>query len=103
MGDQRFSEFLGKLKQDYQARLDSIRQLHNTNNTKQVQQDLHDLISTAGHAGFQHLSQLALELNNALHHQHMQSAQQLQIKIEDCLLSTMAYLQEQIRALQEKP
>lgn len=103
MGDQRFSEFLGKLKQDYQARLDSIRQLHNTNNTKQVQQDLHDLISTAGHAGFQHLSQLALELNNALHHQHMQSAQQLQVKIEDCLLSTMAYLQEQIRALQEKP
>ena len=65
MGDKRFLAFLIKLKQDYQTRLISISQLNTAQDTT-TQQNLHDLISTAGHAGFYKLAQLACELNSAL-------------------------------------
>jgi hypothetical protein len=70
--------------------------------TPSVQQNLHDLISTAGHAGFHHLSKLALELNNALHNQETQRIADLKIRTEERLHSTIAYLQNKVSALQSK-
>lgn len=100
MGDARFRAFLIKLSHDYQTRLDSIAQLNNpAANRADIQQNLHDLISTAGHAGFQHLAQLARDLNDALTHQQQQPAQQLHVTILEVLGATIAQLQQQINAL----
>lgn len=100
MGDARFTAFLIKLTQDYQARLASISQLGITADTADVQQNLHDLISTAGHAGFTPLAQLAMDLNAALNSQHQQRIGELQASILDALHTTIAYLQEQTKTLQ---
>lgn len=102
MGDTRFIIFLDKLILDYQARLESIVQLDAANNTASTQQNLHDLISTAGHAGFHQISRLALELNNALHNQQKQRITELQATIQGSLRTAIVYLEEQIRILQSK-
>lgn len=100
MGDKRFLVFLIKLNQDYQTRLVSISQLDTAKDTAEIQQNLHDLISTAGHAGFHQLSQLASELNNALKSQHKPLIIELQANIQQTLHMTIAYLDQQIQALQ---
>ena len=102
MGDQRFLAFLIKLNQDYQTRLTSIDQLGITQDTAAVQQNLHDLISTAGHAGFQQLSQLAGELNNALNSQYEPAIIELQSHIQEMLHMIIIDLNKQIQRLQSK-
>lgn len=102
MGDKRFLAFLIKLNQDYRTRLASISQWDPTHETAEVQQNLHDLISTAGHAGFHQLSQLAAELNNALKNQHKALIIELQASIQQMLSMTIAYLDEQTQALQKQ-
>ncbi len=102
MGDERFINLLNKLIEDYQARLASLLQWTTSTQTPSLQQNLHDLISTAGHAGFHHLSKLALELNNALHNQETQRIADLKIRTEERLHSTIAYLQNKVSALQSK-
>lgn len=103
MDDTRFIAFLDKLIKDYQTRLASIAKLDITTDTLSVQQNLHDLVSTAGHAGFHLLSRLALELNDALHNRQEQSITELQVAIQDTLHTTIYYLQEQIDTLKVKP
>lgn len=100
MGDKRFLAFLIKLKQDYQTRLISISQLNTTQDTT-TQQNLHDLISTAGHAGFYKLAQLACELNSALKNQHQHLIPELHTTTQEALHMAIAGLNEQIQALQQ--
>lgn len=102
MGDTRFIDLLNKLITDYQTRLSSITQLDTTVNTSSIKQHLHDLISTAGHAGFHQLSRLALDLNNALHNNEVERIIELQSVIEETLHSTITYLQEEVSRLKTK-
>lgn len=102
MGDERFINLLNKLIEDYQVRLLSLQQWKTSTLTPTIQQNLHDLISTAGHAGFQYLSKLTLELNNALHKHETQRITDLKIRTEKTLHSTIAYLQNEVSTLQSK-
>lgn len=102
MGDERFIILLNKLIEDYQARLSNLEQWKSSSLTPALQQNLHDLISTAGHAGFHHLSKLALELNNALHNQEIPRIAELKNLTKETLQATIAYLQDEVRTLQSK-
>lgn len=99
MGDTRFMAFLTKLRIDYQARLDSIMQYDYSQNSAATRQNLHDLISTAGLAGFQQLSELAAELNQALATQDTQLIRSLQAAITVSLRNTIASLHQQEQSL----
>lgn len=102
MDDTRFLNLLNTLIEDYQTHLFSISQPSILENVLRVQQNLHDLISTAGYAGFHQLSKLALELNQALDTKEMQRITDLQIIIEDTLRTAISYLQEQTSILKGK-
>lgn len=102
MGDTRFVSFINTLVKDYQACLVSISQQNILGNTLSAQDSLHDLISTAGYAGFNQLSSLAQQLNQALSSKDMQRITNLQTNIENTLRTAIAYLQEQINNLDNK-
>ena len=76
--------------------------MHSYTDTSVVNHHLHDLISTAGHAGFNQLSKLALELNNALHSHDQQRTKQLRQSIIIELQNALIYLQHQINELQNE-
>ena len=67
---------------------------------RHVQSHLHDLISTAGHAGFQQLSLQALELNNALQSNQTEHIQQLRQSVTTSLVNALTYLNQEIEQLQ---
>ncbi|MDY0208134.1 MAG: ATP-binding protein [Pseudomonas sp.] len=94
MGYVRFVSLLHRLIADYQTRYTSILtlELHSA----EVRQHLHDLISTAGQAGFYQLSRLAAQLNEALDTQDQALIAQLQQRITLDLQDTMDYLQSYI-------
>lgn len=102
MGDTRFVNLLNTLIKDYQSHLLSISQPSILENALSVKQHLHDLISTAGYAGFHQLSNLALELNKALDTKEIQCITGLKIITESILRTAIAYLQEQISTLKNK-
>lgn len=92
MGNTRFLELLHKLREDYQSRLTLLVQWDGAIPSPSIQQTIHDLISTAGHAGFHRLSKLALELNNALHNNDIPDVIELKATIQETLHSTIDYL-----------
>ena len=100
MGDQRFAELLNKLMIDYQMRLDSVEHWNASQHTALIQQNLHDLISTAGHAGFHQLSKQALQLNNALYNNETQLIAELKQQIEHTLKFTLNYLADLLSTVQ---
>ena len=93
MGDARFLELLSKLVDDYQTRLTSIKNWDTLTSTPSIQQNIHDLISTAGHAGFHQLSKHALQPNNALHNNETQQVAVLKASIQKSLQDTIDYLE----------
>lgn len=99
MGDTRFLELLHKLRDDYQSRLNLLTQWDCTTQSPTIEHTIHDLISTAGHAGFHRLSKLALELNNALHNHEPHTALQLKATIQEALHTTIRYLQHLDRSI----
>lgn len=102
MSDTRFVSLLNTLIKDYQTRLLSISPQNIVENTLSVQDNLHDLISTAEYAGFHQLSKLALELNKALCTDDLQHITDLQIITADTLRTAIAHLQEQTSTLMDK-
>ncbi len=102
MPSERFLQLLMMLIEDYEKRLACITEMHSYTDTSVVHQHLHDLISTAGHAGFNQLSKLALELNNALHSHDQQRTKQLRQSIIIELQNALIYLQHQINELQNE-
>ena len=102
MGDTRFLSFINTLIEDYQTHLASISQQNILENTLSIQDSLHNLISTAGYAGFNQLSSLAQQLNQALANKDMQRITNLQNNIESTLHTAISYLREQINSLNDK-
>jgi hypothetical protein len=90
------------LIEDYEKRLACINSMDNTLDNSVIQQNLHDLISTAGHAGFNQLSKLALDMNNALHTDDQQHISDLHQRIIAELHSALTYLQQQAKQLQSQ-
>lgn len=99
MSSERFLKLLLMLIEDYEKRLDCINKMDSIADTKIIKQHLHDLISTAGHAGFNQLSKLALELNNALHGDDQSRTSQLRRSITTELQNALLYLQQQANDL----
>ncbi|NLD00609.1 MAG: response regulator [Gammaproteobacteria bacterium] len=99
MGHVRFVSLLHKLIADYQTRYASIVMLEH--NSAEARQHLHDLISTAGQAGFYQLSKLAAQLNDALDTQDQALIAQLQQQITSDLQDTMEYLQRYIEQVSQ--
>lgn len=65
--NERFLKLLKMLIEDYKKHLSHIKKTNLPLDIISLQKSLHDLISTAGHAGFLQLSKQALEFNNALY------------------------------------
>ncbi|MDY0250610.1 MAG: ATP-binding protein [Pseudomonas sp.] len=102
MPRERFLNLLLMLIEDYEKRLACINSMDNTLDNNVIQQNLHDLISTAGHAGFNQLSKLALDMNNALHTDDQQHISDLHQRIIAELHSALTYLQQQAKQLQSQ-
>ncbi len=102
MPSERFLNLLKMLIEDYEQRLACIMQMDNTPDNDVVQQNLHDLISTAGHAGFIQLSKLALDMNNALQTDDQQQVSVLRLRIIAELHDALSYLQQQAKQLQRE-
>lgn len=96
----RYIKLLHSLIADYQSRLTCINAMDGATDIRHVQSHLHDLISTAGHAGFQQLSLQALELNNALQSNQTEHIQQLRQSVTTSLVNALTYLNQQIEQLQ---
>ena len=102
MPSERFLNLLQKLIEDYKQRLACIMQMDSTPNNDVVQKNLHDLISTAGHAGFIQLSKLALDMNNALQTDDRQQVSVLRLRIIAELHDALSDLQQQAKQLQRE-
>ena len=100
MPSARYIKLLHTLIADYETRLACINAMDGATDISHIQSNLHDLISTAGHAGFQQLSQQALELNNALQTNQAQKIKQLRENITASLTHALAYLSQQVEQLQ---
>lgn len=100
MPSARYIKLLHTLIADYETRLACINAMDGATDISHIQSNLHDLISTAGHAGFQQLSQQALELNNALQTNQAQQIKQLRENITASLTHALAYLSQQVEQLQ---
>ena len=90
---ERFSHMLVMLIDDCRQRAEHFKMLSERPDPQQMQQQAHDLISTAGHAGFQHLSARAHELRNVLQQDDMAQAQHLALEIHVALLVAVERLQ----------
>lgn len=103
MSPQRFLNLLLMIIEDYEKRLASIIAMDNNLDSAVIQQNLHDLISTAGHAGFNQLSKLALDMQNALRTDNQQHLSDLRQRIIAELHSALNDLHKQAKPLQNQP
>lgn len=89
----RFADILGRLIEDYQQRAQQFEALAQQPDLELLQQQAHDLISSAGHAGFKNLVEQARALTRALHAQDMADAKDLARSINTSLLDAVNLLQ----------
>ena len=100
MPAERFLTLLLMLIEDYEKRLACIVATDSTLERGVIQQNLHDLISTAGHAGFNQLSKLAQDMHNALLTDDNQHISDLRQRIIAELHNTLSDLHRQVKPLQ---
>lgn len=91
---ERFANIVDKLINDLRQRAQQFKSLAEQPDPQHMRQQAHDLVSTAGHAGFKNLVELAHALTSALKDGDMNTAQQLSWATHTASLEVIDVLQE---------